>query len=388
MLCRSVELGLARTDTAEVEILDGSTGITDGAWVTLRCDGAPVLYGRAAVGRSADGRVTVDIRGPWEMLEAVTYQQTAQMAVPHAVDAEHPHGYALSGVLTPEAQLGMDDDGEARSTLQEARAIMDYAASAGVPVEFSASFAGMAMRPVQVHGASCAACLLTVMRFHPDVLLSFDYSGGDGAVLLARPAGDGPVAVYAETGAGRIVEARFGEKQDFRPAGVRIVYTRVRADGRIEGHTDTAGAVGGQGRGAYVINWPVRLEGPAPPPLLSQRIRTRPIPRSDDPEEPEHDETELKTNWWQTRLPWLRLPGVAEIVTISGHEVSVDPPDITPSEDETEDIPTTWSEDPADYPRELVDGAIPPWLPRAAAPLTVSAAFTLGDPSGLSGSVR
>ncbi|MDB6133294.1 MAG: hypothetical protein JWM59_1537 [Verrucomicrobiales bacterium] len=385
VLCRSVELGLAQTDTAEVEILDGSTSITDGSWVALRCDSVPVLYGRASVGETADGKVSIILRGPWELLEATTYQQYAKMAVAHAVDETHPYGYALSNILTPEVQLGMDDDGDARTTLQEAQAILAYAISAigvGVSLSFDPAFTGLPMQPVNISGSNCAACLLTIMRFHPDVLLYFDYSGS-GAVLKAVPVATPEPITFPGSGGVRVVDARFRQKLNYKPSGIRILYTRTTPDGRIEAHTDTGGAIGTDGKGPYVINWPVRLEGATPPPLLSQRIRTRPIPHSDNPDEPEEDETELKTNWWQTRLRWLRLPGVAEITTISDHLVTVDPPEVTESEDDSEEIPTTWSVDPDDYPRELVDGTIPPWLPKVAAPLTISATFKLGDTSGL-----
>lgn len=390
VLCRSVELGLAQTDTAEVEILDGSTSIADGDWVALRCDSVPVLYGRASVGETADGKISVIIRGPWELLEATTYQQYAKMAEAHTVDETHPYGYALSNILTPEVQLGMDDDGDALNTKQQAQAILAYAASAGVPITFEphALFAGVAMQPVSISGSNCAACLLTVMRFHPDVLLYFDYSSGTGAVLRATPVAHAATVSYPGSGGIRILDARFRQKLNYRPAGIRILYTRTTPDGRVECHTDSAGSIGTDGKGPYVINWPVRLEGATPPPLLTQRIRARPIPHSDNPDEPEEDETELKTNWWQTRLRWLRLPGVAEITTISDHLVTVDPPDITESEDSSEGIPTDWSTDPDDYPRELVDGTIPPWLPKSAAPLTISATFKLGDTAALEEDVK
>ncbi|RYD26215.1 MAG: hypothetical protein EOP86_26275, partial [Verrucomicrobiaceae bacterium] len=155
---------------------------------------------------------------------------------------------------------------------------------------------------------------------------------------------------------------------------------------------DAAGVTTGQGKGERVINWLTKLEGSTPPPLQSQRIRTRPIPRPDaDFEDPEDQETELKKNWWQSQLVWLAQPGIADIVDITNHSVTVDAANITTSEDPDAEIPTTWSDDPHDYPRELVDGTLPEWLEGTlvSAPLTVEAEFTLTEvPSELSDTLK
>ncbi|MES2706407.1 MAG: hypothetical protein V4726_07370, partial [Verrucomicrobiota bacterium] len=378
--CVSVNIGVAQTDSASADIINTVTSIVDGAWVSLTCDGAPVLWGRARVSQTIEGATiskSVTINGPWEVLEKTVYQQGVKVRVPHAVDTEHPYGYALGDVLSPEVTLGMADDGTPRNTFQEAQSIMTYAAAAGVPVAWDPGFSGLPMRPRTLNGSSCTSCLMAVLRFHPDVVLVFDYSSGLGATLKAVKVSDMVATSYPGPGGSHVVTADFKKRLNYKPDGIRIIYQRTSVDGRIEIQDDTAGTIGTEGRAPGVINWLINLEGATPPPILTQKIRTCPIPHSDNPEHPEEDETEGKMNWWQSKLDWLNLPGVAELVTIEKHRVIVDKPNITPSEDPDDEIEDTWSTDPDDYPRELVDGTIPDWRPEVAAPLTIRAQFVL-----------
>ncbi len=367
-LVESLTLGVAQTDRAVVSLLPGmASAPADGSYVTLACDTTPMLYGRVRSGRAVNGTsdaVRVVIEGPWAALEETVYQQAMAVVV---ADVGEPGGYALTTILSPEVQLGMDDDGDLRLTTVELAAIATYAGAAGVPMTLSSSFTGMQIPVIVMEGQSCAACILALLDFHPEVVAHWVYGTGS-AVLTLTPLASLAVEALSGGAAGTdaVTAAEFREVIDYKPAGVRIVYLRTGVFGRLEAGTpDVSGSIGTQGKAERVINWMVRLEGAEPGPQQQQLIRTRAIPDNAD--------TSGKTSFWRAHLPWLDDTDMASGVSITSHSITVDEPRV--DEDATGEVPDTWSTDPDDYPRELVDGAIQPWMGKVSAPVTVAARF-------------
>jgi len=360
--CISLDLGLASADTAVIELRPGmATAPTSGDLVTLACDGTVLLYGTARTSRIVSGsadatRVTVE--GPWAALESLVYQQTQKFAVPTSGG-----GTTLTNILTPEIQLGMADDGTLRTTLQEATAIIAYAAAAGVSISLAATFTGLTIPIIEGNGLTCASALMALLDYHPDVVPYFAYSSS-AAVLTLKPMGSLTTVTLPGTGK-RVLSAAFRPVRDYRPNGVRILYTRTGSSGLKEASTDSAGTIGTQGKYPKVINAVLPLEGSDPPPTQEQQIRTRPIPNN--------TETEGKKTFWKSHLPWLQETGALASVIITEHTLTVDAPNV--ESDTTGEVVNTWSTDPADYPSELVDGTVQPWMSRRTAPVTVSAKF-------------
>lgn len=374
--CLSLDLGLATTDTAVIEFRPGMASVpAEGDYVSVACDGTTLLWGRARAGREISGAndaTRVIVEGPWAALESVVYQQSMKVAVPDG------DGYVLSSILSPDIQLGMDDAGARRTTLQEITAIISYAAGAGLAITLDASFTGLQIPVLSGNGMTCAAAIMAMLDYHPDVVPFFSYTSGSASLSLKPMAGLSVVSLSGGAeGADIITGAAFRPVRDYRPGGVRIVYTRTAANGLTEAFTDSAGSIGTQGKSPKVINAFISMEGTDPGPVQEQQIRTRKVP--DD------TETEEKTNFWRAHLPWLDNTTMATDVTISSHAVTVDAPRITADDDEV--VPEIWSTDPDDYPQELVDGTVQPWMSKIYAPLTITAHFTWGG-STLTDAVR
>ena len=363
----SLTLGVAQTDRAVVELRSGMAATpTEGSYVTLACDGTVMLYGRARSGRVVSGErdaVEVMIDGPWADLEETVYQQTMKVVVAD----EDPPGWEYTSILSPEVQLGMDDLGVQRTTLLEIAAIISYASGAGAPVSVSSTFTPQLIPVMSMDGQSCAACILALLDYHPEVVAYWVYSSGS-AVLHLTPLASLSVVTVAggDGGAANVTGATFLRVIDYKPAGVRIVYLRTGIFGRMEASTpDVSGSIGTQGKSRRVINWFVRLEGAEPGPQQEQLIRTRAIPADAD--------TTGKKNFWRAHLPWLDDTTMAAGTTITAHTITVDPPRV--DADDAGEVSDTWSTVAADYPRELVDGAIQSWMQVESAPVTVKAEF-------------
>jgi hypothetical protein len=365
---QSLTLGVAQTDSAVVELRAGMAAVpTEGSYVSLACDGEVMLYGRARSGRTVSGgrdAVRVQIDGPWADLEETVYQQTMKVVLS---DDDEPGGWVLSDILSPEVQLGMTDAGALRTTLQEIAAIISYASGAGVPVTVSSTFTPQQIPVISMDGQSCAGCIMALLDYHPEVVAHFVYSAG-AAVLHLTPLASLSVVTVAggDGGADKVTGAAFKQVIDYKPGGVRIVYLRVGAFGRLEASTpDVSGTIGTQGKSRRVINWFVHLEGAEPGPQQTQQIRTRAIPENTD--------VSGKMNFWRAHLPWLDNSVLATGTAITEHTRTVDPPRV--ETDPVGEVPETWSTDPDDYPRELVDGTIQPWMAKLSAAITIKAKF-------------
>lgn len=369
---KSCTLGLEGADSAVVELRPGMAAApTTGAWVTLACDGQPILYGQVRAGRSIQGAAEVTevvIEGPWALMDRVVYQQ------PQAVWVEDE----LATQLSPEVQLGVADNGTRRTTAQEVAAIVTYAQGAGVPITLDSSFTGRTIPVMAFEGVTCGRAILALMEHHPDVVVWIDYSAGT-AVLTLTPLSGLATETIAQSSGG-VTGANFREILDYKPAGVRILYTRVGPTGRVETFEDSAGSVGTDGKAPDVINWLVPLEGNDPAPVEEQEIKTRPIP------EDGASQTTLR-NYFKKHLPWL-TDAIAESITISNLTRTIAPPADGLDEDPSAEVEEEdYSTDPDDYPRELVSGGIRPWMGKESAPMTVRADFSYSGtgtlPAGL-----
>ncbi len=406
MALASAELGTGMADRAVVTSVQswGTSQLALGSWVTLAQDGQAILHGQVvgaepyAQGGGAQG-LRYEIVNAWGVLETVVYKQRFSYATSFAARVTR---------WRSKVWLGVAENGDRLDTRETILRICDYAATmAGVPMDVSAFGWGTMVPVTQAVDTTCAALILQILRWHPNVVPYWRYSFG-GATLHLRQLGslDGVSLVVsnASLGAAQPISAEVRPRPDRVPPCVIVKYERANEftdpdSGTvqlIEMHEEKAG--GGSEHAPGAMCYTIELPGIRSQAIV-QPVRTRSIPGEfgegvEDEEGGPVFDMKKAVKWCQCHIPAIRGldPEAMELVEHlrafddSTAEAEADDDEGgggDDEEDDEEDVPPLPprgtpqnfvndepveeegegpEEYPEDYPRELVEGTLQEWM--------------------------
>ena len=376
----SVKRGAPWSDEAILEAGDdflAADSLAYGAAVTIHHpDGTKVFAGKVrGLPREAGGDEEsrrYRVAGPWRELEDTIYMQLFQGAVE---DEEAEEGFILEEYWCSQLWLGIVN-GAAVNTKQQIAAVLAYAGStAGISIgSGTMGFTGVPIQPAQTQDQNCARVIQSMLRFHPDCLPWIDYSVTPPTLNVAALGGLDQTTV----GLTDVVfeSLNVEPRPDLKPVGVVLKWRRVGLLGRIEVHEDRFPS------GITETLPGVRIHTmwlDAQANSTAQEtvdVVTRPLPADGA-----SDQTNLR-KWWKHQIPWLKRLIEKEGLDISnvkfhGHKLEVVPPPEDLDSDPDGETAVTWSTEPTDYPRELVQGEAPEWLQKSKVVAPVRATVEL-----------
>jgi len=289
----------------------------------------------AADGGSEHHILTLSSR--WKLLEEIVYLQ------PFASGELNATKYKSRVIL------GIDNTGARQTSAGIIASVLAYANTQGASIPLGGILSGVTLTPPQFEmvDATCAEVIRQVMRWHPDCVVYFDHAGGGGLHIVK--AADLPTVSRSSAGQ----PAARKTPRSALSRGVVIHYERssvVNGQSYTEIVDDSAGVT----TGPRVNHFTIPLRGPT---IVTQEqaVETMDIPAStSDPN---------LGDWLKLKFPEIAEanPGPGEIEVLSIKQ--------TVKADEAIGPGSVL----ASYPRELIKGAIQPWMTGvSAAPVTVT----------------
>lgn len=367
--------------------------------------GRVVDLGRRTTGTSEAMRVSVE--DAWWDLENLPFTQSLASLTVGAegsvFDAPSNTPVAMSRGL-----IGVDADGERLPIAGVIQAVISYAAGKGVALQAGTITEASYIPAFSARDLTCAQIILRMIETLPDLVTEIDPTTSPPS-LHVRPRASLPTATVT-AGPGDLASADIRPRYDLQREGVIIYYelAGLSAEGEpaVRIHEEKfptdhslslrthAMTIEADDRGGSFPG-----EDPAPPfqpPQITwhtQRVKTRTVPAANAVDN-------AAKRWWALRIPGLArykaivdwdsivIPAAAagdpdEGTDIVPHSVAViddqadDPPGWQFPDDPN--APVAPPPDPADYPRELVGGAIADWMPPSIiqAPCVATATIAL-----------
>jgi len=314
---------------------------------------------------------TFEISGPWWYLENLVFQQNWSEIDLDASVSGSP--VELKSALRSHVLLGMNDAGTLITTGDQLDAILAYVIASVQEAGLAAPFgignvlAGQQVWSVEGRDQTCAEVVRSIMRWHPGAVASFDYSAETPILHIVEP-----TTLYElDATDRRVVSTRYTHRKDLVPPFVQFKYEK---DHDFDGNTYTTvesdiypADATGRAPGGIVATIPLRGSARS---HQKQKIRTRAIPTGT---------TSLGFNggymerWMRDHLPWLNNFAFDDWI-VGGFTVEfARPSDSTLPEAIDPENTLADSTDPADYPRELLDGNIEDWMGVRAERLRIDA---------------
>ncbi len=326
---------------------DEAHAFAEDAAVTVAGPGGTFFSGvvacpeRSATG--SDEEHSVRLVTKWKWLEEIPYIQLfAAGATPGTTRYK-------SRVI-----LGLDTTGARQTAAQIIADILAYANSQGAGISVGTIALGETLTPplMEMTDATCAEALRSVLRWHPDCVVYWDYAAG-GTLNMEKGSSLNTISRTAgPSGTHHGTRAKVYPRGDMLLRGVQIHYeVTSTVDGIAYNNIVTDGA--GASTGRRVAHLTIPLQG-ANITTQSQYCQTQNIPTSKtDPNFPAW----IKARW----------PDFVATNPLAGQFELTDPEQEV-HEDEEVGPGTTLST----YPRELIKGQIQPWMTGVSAcPVTV-----------------
>lgn len=391
----SVELTSGGADTAVLETADGWSGAATldvGSYYALKQGGTTVLYGKVvscdpqAQGGGRSGLRYV-LANPWWDLERLVYRQPFQYRT----------ALGLEEKWRSKVWLGTDDSGAREGTKPAVQRILDFAiTTCSVPMSYSLGEWGVLAPVTEATDQTCAALILQLLRWHPNVQIFWRYTDGTATLHCKKLSELAEVVVAssnASAGAPQPVQCEVVPRTDLVPPCVVVKYERLNEfdDGEggtsifIEHHEDKAGAGSEMSPGALIYT--IELQGVRSSAVV-QPVRTRTVPAEfaddSDPDTPSSAVMQSTARWYQSHVAPLKLLPRA-LLRVDEHVLAFDTSETVEGAD-PEDAPEPPPEgEIEDYPRELVEGTIQEWMTGIkATPMIARGKFKfLGDEGDL-----
>ena len=182
---------------------DISADLVLDAAATLWRDDERVFSGEVGVPKQTSGgggdTINYEILGPWSQLEAIPFAQTWQTWTRGKSAAQAP----AAEVDHPRIHVGVTPAGQRALTTDLVAEVIGYASQHGANVALGGLMAGYKPRAFEMHTRSCAEVLRAIMAHHPDAVAWWDYSSPTPKFRMAKrsevpvvllQAGDRPVS--------------------------------------------------------------------------------------------------------------------------------------------------------------------------------------------------
>lgn len=264
---------------ADGRALDAPPLFAAGDTVTVTHQGVPWFVGRVTSSpASGTGRAegqSYELSGPWWYLEKLVCRQEWRF--------EGGSVTARVGRLI----LGQALDGSRLTTGQVIAETLQYAIDCGAPIQIGVIDPALAVPLDEVKDVTCAEVVRKMLRWHPDCVCWFDYATPGGPTFHCRARANLPAHTATLGRAPLAAVHGLAARADLVVPAVVIHYeVTSRANGTAQRQvvTDAAPpeATGGE-FGAVVMTVPLRGRSLS---TVEQRVVTRPIPGTDDPDDP------------------------------------------------------------------------------------------------------
>ena len=272
---------------------------------------------------------TYVVSGPFWFLEHLVYQQPWQYF-------QDEQGNTTRCVPRSRCILGQSDKGDRIDAQHCIMAILDYARKHQAPLDCGKIDGFNFLFPYEtIKDCSCAEALKKLLQWTPDAVVWFDYSASIPKLNMARSRCLPTSTIPAE----QCSDITITPRHDLKLNAVVLNYEHTHSNGKGSWKTNTVDAfpktATGEELNALVLT--IELEG-SRTHMQEQRVVVEPM--------------ECNTiDWWKRHIPALKdIPNAS--ITLS-------------------DVHRTH-----DYPNELVEGAIAPWMHCKAAYETVTAVIS------------
>lgn len=325
---------------------DAATGFTVGGYVEIKTPAGEMWFkgpvsGPAVAGAAGSETLEVELRSPWWFLERVTYTQP-YLAYDYDEPGEEEGDPAIVHFIERQKSrviLGVDEDGEILTTGDQIRAIIDFANLLVTPdIPIGTIMEGIVAPRIEMVDATCAECILQLLRFHPDAVVYCDQNNASGAVNVRLRSSLAELEIdVLDAG---VTSISHHTRPDLVPSGVVVHYERTHTVDENE-YVDivddsapsegAADAVGG-------VHFTISLRGKQ---VLTQKqkIKTGDIPVT-------ADDADKKWLWIQKHFQGFEDEVNTDYVIGTGSFTQL----------------TSQAEDPEEWPRELLEGSVPEWL--------------------------
>lgn len=319
-----------------------------GSTVQVYRGGVRWFYGRVIgiehVGDPDDEFIRYQIAGPWWYLENLVFQQDWKVASNRSDPNSSLVNQARSRIILFQAL-----NGSRIKTGDQVAAIIDYAIAAGAPITKGTIFTGIEVPFAEVVDYTCAELIQNILRWTPDVTISFEYSTSTPTMHVRRRS-EG-TAVSVAIGSSPVEAFRATPRPDLVPPGVIITFEQQESIDLKSWVKTTVQTAGTDTFGT--IKFSVELSGSSKA-YQRQYLGTQSIASG-------------SLAWWQAKLPWLNNvvgPDGSGSPVISGGAVS------------------------PGFTYEVIEGAVPPWQYANAGKCTVSAAVSYAEIDGNNKTVK
>lgn len=169
---------------------DASTGFTVGGYVEIKTPGGAMWFkgpvsGPAVAGAAGSETLEVELRSPWWFLERITYTQpylAYDYTEPGAEEGDPPIVHFIERKKS-RVILGVDAAGAILTTGAQIQAILAFANLLVTPdIPIGTIMTGIVAPRIEMVDATCAECILQLLRFHPDAVVYCDQNNASGAV--------------------------------------------------------------------------------------------------------------------------------------------------------------------------------------------------------------
>ncbi len=276
------------------------------------------------------------VESPWADMEKIVYQQLWKSADTASGEV------VLSPVMRSKVVLGQNSEGEKIGVGEQVSDILSYAVSSGAMFGLGNISVDAKMLLDEARDLSCAEALARVLKWAPNFVAYFDYSGSGLPLLniLSSPSD----SANLDMDSGEISSVSVSSRPDLSLAGVSVKYERENTSGdfswvSVEEDIYPADC---NPSSKNVLVMSVDLDG------LRATVQTYPIETESIQEQ--------SADWWRKHLP--ALAGIDNLQIVSAAR----------SEDS--------------YPRELVSGTVSERTGYETAPCVVSASVSYVDSNG------
>ncbi len=167
------------------------------------------------------------IKSPWSELDSIVYQQLWKSA------SNYEGEVVLSDCWRSKVVLGQNSDGEQISAGEQIIDILSYAVSCGAHFQIGNVSFGQKMLLEEMKDSTCAEAISRVLKWFPDAVAWFDYSGEGAPVLNMSRSGD-TEEILIDSEDENIISFYATPREDLRIDGVTIKYEKENSSGDSE----------------------------------------------------------------------------------------------------------------------------------------------------------
>lgn len=280
--------------------IDVAQSFNYGDIVSVQRGGIGYFYGvvtKSIVSGNPSGEtVSYEVSGPWWFLENIVFQDYWFVLVPPATA---PSAQLRSRAILCQELTGETVGGALKSrrfsTGQQIVNAVTYAVAKGAQFIPGSIIAGIMVPFSEVVDVSCAEVVRSMLRWTPQVVTAFDYTGELPVLNVVDRGAGGSITKSLSTTADGITSFEASSREDLQVNGVKVIYEITNSLDDKTWMTQVVDQVGSEGVGGMVLT--IQLSGGSSA-FQYQYVKS--------------DAVDARSaNWWRGKLAWLANSKVA-----------------------------------------------------------------------------